>query len=86
MRLPLSGDLDASNVPALWRRHRDVGALEVIDLSAVKRIDSAGVAFVRVLQARSLAAGQAPRLEHLPDHFSRLQDAHRLQPVEDTHD
>ncbi|MCK7592319.1 STAS domain-containing protein [Pseudomarimonas salicorniae] len=81
MRLQLSGPLDVGSVPALWRRHRDIGALESIDLAQVKRVDSAGVGFVRVLQARSLAAGSEARLENLPGHFTELLEAHRLQPV-----
>ena len=81
MELRLEGSLDADSVPALWRRYRDAGALESIDLAGVKRVDSAGVAFVRLLQARSLAAGRAARLENLPGHFTQLQEAHRLQAV-----
>lgn len=81
MELRLEGNLDADSVPALWRRHRDAGALESIDLAGVKRVDSAGVAFVRLLQARSQAAGRSSTLKHPPGHFTQLQEAHRLQAV-----
>ena len=86
MQLRLAGNLDADSVPALWRRHRDAGALESIDLAEVTRVDSAGVAFVRQLQQRSHAAGRVPRLDNLPAHFTQLQDAHRLQPLDNRHD
>lgn len=86
MRLAFNGDLDADSVPALWRRHRDAGAISVIDLAGVTRLDSAGVALVRVLQRRSLAAGQQIALEQLPGHYSQLEEAHRLQPVGDQRD
>lgn len=81
MRLVLSGDLDANSVPALWRRYGEIGAISAIDLSAVGRIDSAGVALIRVLQQRSHDAGQEAALEHLPVHYTQLAAAHRLQPV-----
>lgn len=84
MRLQLSGSLDADSAPALWRRYRDAGPLDAIDLGGVERIDSAGVCLVRRLLARSLAAGKRPRLEHPPAHFTRLQAAHRLAPLDHT--
>ncbi len=86
MRLALSGDLDADSVPALWRRHRNVGAISAIDLSSVARIDSAGVALIRVLQQRSLDAGGQATVENLPGHYSQLEEAHRLQPVGESRD
>lgn len=86
MRLDLKGELDAGSVPALWRAHRTLGALERIDLAGVTRIDSAGVALVRRLQARSLEAGTATRIDNPPGHYQQLLDAHRLRPSEPAHD
>jgi phospholipid transport system transporter-binding protein len=83
MQLRLAGSLDADSVPALWQRYRGLQAAELIDLAEVQRVDSAGVAFVRLLQQRCRAAGCQTRLSNLPAHFIQLQQAHRLQPIGD---
>ncbi|MEA3412724.1 MAG: STAS domain-containing protein [Pseudomonadota bacterium] len=84
--LALSGCLDAASVPALWRFSEQklsqcVGREVSMDLTAVDRVDSAGlallVAWVRLAKKRQvtirflnaprqlLALASANRLEHL---------------------
>ncbi|GIX36717.1 MAG: hypothetical protein KatS3mg126_2496 [Lysobacteraceae bacterium] len=83
MRIELGGAVDAGRVPELWARHRAAGAVEAIDLSAVTRLDSAGVALIRQLQRRSRAAGGSTRLLHVPADYRQLLEAHRLAPLGD---
>lgn len=78
--LRLDGELDAAAVPALARRLRGV-IPAAIDLGGISGIDSAGVAFVRTLQARAVAAGRPlPRVLDAPAHYHQLIGAHRVRP------
>lgn len=81
--LRIDGELDARSVPALARRVRAAALPAAIDLAAVSAIDSAGVAFLRTLQARAAAAGQGiPALLNVPAHYHQLIAAHRVRPWE----
>jgi ABC-type transporter Mla MlaB component len=81
--LRIDGELDARSVPALARRLRAAALPAAIDLSGVSAIDSAGVAFLRTLQARASAAGKAvPALLNAPAHYHQLIAAHRVRPWE----
>lgn len=81
--LRLQGELDARSVPAMARRLRGAALPAAIDLAGVTSIDSAGVAFLRTLQARAAAAGQdVPALLNTPAHYHQLIAAHRVRPWE----
>jgi ABC-type transporter Mla MlaB component len=80
--LRLEGDLDARSVPALARRLRGQPLPAALALAGVTAIDSAGVAFLRTLQARAAAAGAALPLQHAPAHYHQLIAAHRVRPWE----
>jgi ABC-type transporter Mla MlaB component len=83
--LALPARVDAVAVAALWRDWAPrAAALAAIDFGAVQAIESSGVALVRALTARALAAGAAPpRLLALPPRYRQLCLAHRI-PVGDT--
>lgn len=83
--LALPARVDAVVVAALWRDWAPRAAgLAAIDFGAVQAIESSGVALVRALAARAVAAGGAPpRLRSLPPRYRQLCLAHRI-PVGDT--
>jgi phospholipid transport system transporter-binding protein len=76
--LRFSGALVRDAVPALWKQ---VGAhaagVRSIDLTAVSRVDSAGVALLAELAAR---CGAEPALVGAPEGLAELRAAYRLGP------
>ena len=72
-RLALRGALVRAAVPALWAAARDMHPA-VIDLAGVTRVDSAGLALLGELAARSPDA----RIEGNPPGLADLRAAYRL--------
>lgn len=70
----LEGDLTQWTVPALLARADELARAETLDLSAIGRADSAGVAFLLELRRRRDAplrlAGTPPQLTRLIDFFA----------------
>lgn len=79
--LQLPARVDAAVAAALYRQWRArSGALQAIDMQAVRAIDSAGVALVHQLQADALRAhGTHVQLLHASDAYRQVCRAHRLQ-------
>lgn len=76
--LVFTGALLRDRVAALWpRAARALEGLRRIDLGAVERIDSAGLAMLAELVAR---ADTAPAIEGTPAGLSELCAAYRLTP------
>lgn len=77
--LRLHGSIDATSAARLHAQWSGRAAsLRRIDLSAVSRIDSAGVALVQELLARARAAGSQATLSHVPDRYRQVCKAHRI--------
>lgn len=82
-RLTVHETLDKHEVPDLFRRLQkgDYSGVTIIDLSGLKRLDSAGVAFLDELQAKENVTleGVAPQIRKTIDTFSSLQ-VEEIQP------
>ncbi len=75
--LRFEGALLREVVPALWRQALPLLAgARRLDLRAVPRVDSAGVAFLAELAARA----DAPAVEGAPEGLEALRMAYRLSP------
>lgn len=82
----LAGVLDRDAVVLLWSRLQALPASVLqLDLTAVTRVDSAGLALLAELQARARAAGRALTLDGVPAGFNELSAAYRLAPTLDFH-
>jgi len=80
--LVLTGALDRAAVTALWPlASTSLGGVRTLDLRAVERVDSAGVAFLAEVSARlrQRAEGQ-PALLGTPAGLAELATAYRLTP------
>lgn len=78
--LHLAGVLDRSAVTALWPAlQRALGPLRQMDLQAVERIDSAGLALLGELAARLRAQGGG-QIIGSPAGLQELGTAYRLAP------
>jgi phospholipid transport system transporter-binding protein len=76
--LRVSGALVRAHVAALWAgRPADASGVRRIDLTAVERIDSAGLALVSLLAS---AAAPGLVIEGQPTGYRELQAAYRLGP------
>jgi len=79
--LHLSGELDRGAVTTLWPRiQATAGELRTVDLTAVPRVDSAGVALLAELAARVRQRGHALLLTGSPAGLAELRAAYRLAP------
>lgn len=81
--LVFSGVLDRAAVTALWPSLQASTGVQVLDLSAVPRVDSAGLALLAELAARLRAQGSQPRFNGAPAGFNELGAAYRLAPTLD---
>jgi len=78
--LLLAGVLDRDAVVSLWPQlARGLGAARSLDLQAVERVDSAGLALLAELAARLRAQGGG-RLVGAPAGLEELSAAYRLSP------
>jgi len=77
--LVFDGALDRAAATALWpQASRALDGIRALDLSAVSRVDSAGLALLAELLARLRAQGAAPVLIGQPAGLAELRDAYRL--------
>lgn len=83
--LVFSGALDRAAVTALWPSLATLDGVQQLDLSAVSRLDSAGLALLAELAARLRASGTTPTIVGSPDGFTDLSAAYRLAPSLDFH-
>lgn len=78
--LLFSGVLDRAAVTALWPSLQAAADVQVLDLTAVPRLDSAGLALLAELAARLRSKGMQPRFNGAPAGFTELSAAYRLAP------
>lgn len=79
--LLLTGALDRAAVTALWpQASASLAGVRTLDLRAVARVDSAGVALLAELAARLRAHGGEPALLGEPAGLAELVAAYRLTP------
>ena len=83
-RLAISGDLSFDSVAALWQRCRvqfaDHQVLD-IDLSAVQRSDSAGVALLVACMRQAHQSGKTVRFFNMPEQMLALARVSSLDQV-----
>ena len=78
-RARLSGVLDRAAVVALWPQLQALpAAVTALDLNAVTAVDSAGLALLAELAARTRSAGRTLALHGTPPGFTELSAAYRL--------
>ena len=75
--LRFSGALLREAVGALWKQAGPVDGVRHIDLTAVSRVDSAGVALLAELAGR---CGDEPAILGAPSGLPELRAAYRLSP------
>lgn len=79
--LRLRGVLDRAAVIALWPQLQALPAqLARLELGEVERVDSAGLALLAELAARTRKAGHALAISGAPAGFNELSAAYRLSP------
>ncbi|MEN5203502.1 STAS domain-containing protein [Stenotrophomonas sp. TWI700] len=83
--LVFSGLLDRAAVTALWPSLTALDGVQQLDLTAVSRLDSAGLALLAELAARLRATGTTPTIVGSPVGFTDLRAAYRLAPSLDFH-
>ena len=77
--LHLSGALDRAAACAAWPSLQPLLAgARVIDIAAVTRLDSAGLALLAEAMVRAGTGGDAPRLAGAPEGLADLRAAYRL--------
>lgn len=81
--LVFSGVLDRAAATALWPSLTVLQGVQQLDLSAVTRVDSAGLALLAELAARLRSQGGAPDIVGSPTGFNELSAAYRLAPTLD---
>jgi phospholipid transport system transporter-binding protein len=84
-RFAVSGELSFATVPALWTQSHaafagDSEAID-IDLSDVRRADSAGLALLVAWMRQARRAEKTVRFSHPPQQLLALAKANRLEPV-----
>lgn len=76
--LRFSGALSRDAVAGLWKQAAPLAAgIRRVDLAAVTRVDSAGMALLAELAAR---AGGEPAIEGAPEGLPELRAAYRMSP------
>ena len=83
--LVFSGVLDRTAVTALWPSLSSLEGVRQLDLTAVTRVDSAGLALLAELAARARAAGGTAEIICSPTGYNELSAAYRLAPTLDFH-
>jgi phospholipid transport system transporter-binding protein len=83
--LVFSGLLDRAAVTALWPSLTALDGVQQLDLAAVSRLDSAGLALLAELAARARAAGGTAEIIGSPTGYNELSAAYRLAPTLDFH-
>ncbi|MGE8209456.1 MAG: STAS domain-containing protein [Stenotrophomonas rhizophila] len=83
--LVFSGVLDRAAATALWPSLSSPEGVRQLDLTAVTRVDSAGLALLAELAARVRAAGGTAEIIGSPTGYNELSAAYRLAPTLDFH-
>lgn len=81
--LVFSGVLDRAAVTVLWPSLSALEGVQQLDLAAVPRVDSAGLALLAEVAARLRTRGVAPAIIGAPDGLNELSAAYRLAPTLD---
>lgn len=80
--LHLSGKLDRDTLLALWQQRESVMAkADIIDVSALDRIDSAGLALLVHLREIAREQGRTPRFNGINDKLRSLITLYNLQEI-----
>lgn len=80
--LHLSGQLDRDTLLALWQQRENVMAkAEIIDVSALERVDSAGLALLVHLREIAREQGRMPRFSGINDKLRSLITLYNLQEI-----
>ncbi len=80
--LSLFGELDRDTLLALWQqRYTLINNVEVIDVSALARVDSAGLALLVHLREIARAQGVTPRFSGISDKLESLITLYNLQQI-----
>lgn len=81
-QLRLSGELERETLLPLWQQ-RDglMQQVEIIDVSGLDRVDSAGLALLVHLRQAGIQRGKAPRFTGITDKLSSLITLYNLQKI-----
>ncbi len=81
-QLRLSGELQRETLLALWQQRETVMTqVDTIDVSALDRVDSAGLALLVHLRQIALKQGKAPQFTGITDKLRSLIDLYNLQQI-----
>lgn len=79
-RLHLAGELERETLAALWQQREAVmKQIDTIDVSALERVDSAGLALLVHLRQIALQQGKAPCFTGITDKLRSLIALYNLQ-------
>ncbi|WP_205066544.1 lipid asymmetry maintenance protein MlaB [Pantoea coffeiphila] len=80
--LRLSGELERETLLPLWQqRDQLMQQAEVIDVSSLDRVDSAGLALLVHLRQIALQNGKTPHFTGIPDKLRSLITLYNLQEI-----
>ena len=80
--LCLSGELERETLLPLWQqREQLMQQAEVIDVSSLDRVDSAGLALLVHLRQIALQNGKVPQFTGIPDKLRSLITLYNLQEI-----
>ncbi|CUU22709.1 STAS domain-containing protein [Duffyella gerundensis] len=78
----LSGELDRETLLDLWQQRTSVmKQIDVIDVSALDRVDSAGLALLVHLRQIAQEQGTTPRFQGITDKLQSLITLYNLQQI-----
>lgn len=78
----LSGELDRETLLDLWQQRTSVmKQIDVIDVSALERVDSAGLALLVHLRQIAQEQGTTPRFQGITDKLQSLITLYNLQQI-----
>jgi len=81
-QLYLSGALERETLLGLWTQRESVmKQIDTIDVSALERVDSAGLALLVHLRQVSLQQGKTPQFSGIPDKLRSLIALYNLQHI-----
>ncbi|MBY6187226.1 STAS domain-containing protein [Marinobacter hydrocarbonoclasticus] len=82
--LTIEGQLTQHQVPELWPLQAEwlAAPLSVLELGAVSKVDSAGLALLLELESQARKQGQGLRWQHCPQALTRLMQLYDLELVE----
>lgn len=81
-QLHLCGELERETLQPLWQQRETLmKQIDTIDVSALERVDSAGLALLVHLRQIALAQGKAPRFTGVTDKLRSLITLYNLQQI-----